>query len=126
MVEPIPWDDEDERLLTGKCPCDRCKRTREDMAELTRWRALASTPEICGRELGTRRDAIGRLAKEVTALTAQNHRLVGRIDELKAADTGARGYLCPGCSLPLTMCLEHGLYVRTDENQCGACWRGEP
>jgi hypothetical protein len=26
----------------------------------------------------------------------------------------------------LTMCLKHGPYLRTDENQCGACWRGEP
>lgn len=67
----------------------RMAELRAANEELTRWRAMASTPEMCWRELGTRRDTIGRLAKEVAALTAQNHRLVGRIDELKADDSGA-------------------------------------
>lgn len=48
-----------------------------------------------------------------------------RVAELEALLNGARGFTCPGCAIPLTLCLKHGLYVRTDENQCGACRRGE-
>ena len=45
--------------------------------------------------------------------------------ERNLGDHGARGFPCPHCSKPLTICLKHGPYARTDENQCPACRRGE-
>lgn len=39
--------------------------------------------------------------------------------------SGARGLKCPCCSKTLSLCERHGLYVRTDENQCPSCRRGE-
>lgn len=38
---------------------------------------------------------------------------------------GARGLECPCCWRALSLCERHGLYMRTDENQCPACRRGE-
>lgn len=38
---------------------------------------------------------------------------------------GAVGMTCPCCRKMLSLCGRHGPYVRTDENQCGACRRGE-
>lgn len=42
-----------------------------------------------------------------------------------AMQGGARGYPCPCCHEPLSICGQHGPYRRTDENQCPACRRGE-
>jgi hypothetical protein len=44
---------------------------------------------------------------------------------LELLDSGARGMFCPCCDKRLSLCLKHGLYPRTDENQCPACRRGE-
>jgi len=46
--------------------------------------------------------------------------------EVPAAMEGARGYPCPHCHEPLSLCGQHGPYRRTDENQCPGCLRGDP
>jgi hypothetical protein len=59
-------------------------------------------------------------AKRIAALAGQI-----RQTEIALGDHGARGFACPHCSEALSICLRHGPYARTDENQCPACRRGE-
>ena len=49
------------------------------------------------------------------------------IERLNAliGDNSARGFKCPNCTESLTLCKSHGLYRRTDENQCPVCRRGK-
>lgn len=49
----------------------------------------------------------------------------GALERALLGDQGAHGYPCPHCGWLLSVCERHGPYTRTDENQCGACRRGE-
>lgn len=84
---------------------------------------------LCRVDTGTQLAEVTEQARRVLeALACEREAADERIRQLRTLellDSGALGMLCPCCSKVLSLCLKHGLYVRTDENQCPACMRGE-
>jgi hypothetical protein len=81
----------------------------------------ADTDNQLEEVIGQAKRALEALADERKAADER----IGQLRTLELLDNGARGMFCPCCDARLSLCLKHGPYVRTEENQCPACRRGE-
>jgi hypothetical protein len=81
------------------------ERKREEVLSGRLWR-LTEEPDLLGR--------IAQLEARLVAVE------LARLDWVHGT-----GGVCPCCGTPFSFCAAHGPYVRTDENVCGACRRGE-
>lgn len=61
---------------------------------------------------------------DMTEREAQAQRRIGYLEGL-LREHGIEHRQIHGKKVTFSRCEKHGLYVRTDENQCPACWRGE-
>jgi hypothetical protein len=91
---------------------------------------LPPTPcQKCKAELAEGRELVRESTEKLLRAAERIFELEEHVRRLEAQPAhkhqGARGYPCPRCQVMLSVCDQHGPYVRTDENQCGACRRGE-
>lgn len=99
--------------MTPPTPCQKCKARVQELEQ-----TLAGADSMAVH-----------YTRQLMALERERDELKAHVRRLEAQlahkHQGARGYPCPRCQVMLSVCDQHGPYVRTDENQCGACRRGE-